>query len=128
MPRFELPSKQADGTSSNWVDLTDLDDLMGEDLLIVRRAVKIKSGPGGETEYSPKEMEDDQANALLGRIITAWSYPAPIPSQNGVAAADVAISRVMKVRDYAALLGKAKALLRELDALESQDPKSSQDG
>ena len=122
--RVELVSKQADGTPS-WVDLADLDDLMGEDLLVIRRAVRIKSGPNGETEYSPREMEDDQANALLGRIITAWSFPAPIPSQNGHAAADVAISRAMKIRDYATLLGKARALLKEIDALEAQDPKSS---
>lgn len=122
--RVELVSKQADGTP-NWVELADLDDLMGEDLLVIRRAVRIKSGPNGETEYSPREMEDDQANALLGRIITAWSFPTPIPSQNGVAAADVAISRSMKIRDYAALLGKARALLKEIDDLEAQDPKSS---
>jgi hypothetical protein len=122
--RIELPGKQPDGTS-NWVDLADLDDLMGEDLLIIHRAVKIRSGPGGETEYSPREMDDDRANTLLGRIITGWSFPAPIPSQNNIAPADLAISRAMKIRDYAALLGKARKLLAELDALEAQDPKSS---
>ncbi len=122
--RVTLPSTQADGTN-NWVDLADLDDLLGEDLLIIGRAVKIKSGPQGETEYSPREIEHDRQNALLGRIITGWSFPVPIPSQNGLAAADVAISRAMKIRDYAALLGKARALLAEIDALEAQDPKSS---
>jgi hypothetical protein len=126
MARFDLPSKQADGTF-NWVELADLDDLMGEDLLIIHRAVKIKSGPGGETEYSPREMDDDRANAFLGRTITAWSFPAPIPSKNNLAAADIAISRAMKLPDYAALLGKARKLLAEIDALEAQDPKSSPD-
>lgn len=126
MPRFDLPSKQADGTC-NWVEVADLDDLLGEELLIIGRAVRIKSGPQGEMDYSPKEMEHDRANALLGRIITGWSFPAPIPSKNDFVAADLAISRAMKIRDYAALLGKAKKLLVELDALEAQDPKSSPD-
>jgi hypothetical protein len=121
--RVDLPSKQPDGTPS-WVELADLDELMGEDLLIIHRAVRIKTGTGGEMEYSPREMDDDRANAFLGRTITAWSFPAPIPSQNGLVAADVAISRVMNLRDYAALLGKARKLLAEIDALEAQDPKS----
>jgi len=125
MTRFDLPSKQADGTF-NWVELADLDSLMGEDLLIIHRAVKIRSGPGGETEYSPKEMDDDRANAFLGRTITDWSFThAPIPSKNSLVAADVAISRAMNLRDYAALLGTARKQLAEIDALEAQDPKIS---
>jgi len=125
MPRITLPSKQADGETNNYVDLCELDDLLGEDLLIIGHAVKIKSGPGGETEYSPKDMEHDRLNAFLGRTITGWSFPAPIPAQNNVAPADLVISRAMRIRDYAALLGAAKPFLAELDALEAQDPKSS---
>jgi hypothetical protein len=125
MPRITLPSKKSDDTN-NYVDLCDLDDLLGEDLLIIGRAVKIKSGPGGETEYSPKDMEHDRANAFLGRTITGWSFPAPIPAENNIAPADLVISRAMKIKDYAALLGAVKPFLAELDALEAQDPKSSQ--
>lgn len=124
MPRITLPSKQADSEANNYVDLCDLDDLLGEDLLIIARAVKIKSGPGGETEYSPKDMEHDRANAFLGRTITGWSFPSPIPAQNNMAPADVVISRAMKIKDYAALLGAVRPFLAEIDALESQDPKS----
>jgi hypothetical protein len=127
MPRITLPSKQADGTN-NYVDLCDLDDLLGEDLLIIARAVKIKSSAGGETEYSPREMDHDRANAFLARTITGWSFPGPTPAQNNVAAADMVISRAMRIKDYAALLGAVKPFLAEIDALENQDPKSSQDG
>ncbi|HLI39594.1 MAG TPA: hypothetical protein VKV80_19970 [Streptosporangiaceae bacterium] len=125
--RVELPSKQADGTQ-NWVDLKNLDDLLGEDLLIINRAARITQAAGGETSFAPRELEDDRANAFLGRVITAWSFPVPVPAQNSMAAADVVIGRAMRARDYAALRKAVRPLLDELDGLERQDPKSSPPG
>lgn len=123
MPRVELPSKQADDTP-NWVDLKSPDDFMAADLFALHRAVKIRSGAGGETEYSPAEMADDRVNAFLGFAVTAWSFPAPIPSQNGIAAADVTIGRTMKARDWAALRRAALPLMDELEGEDRPDPKS----
>ena len=122
MPRIELPSKQPDGTS-NWVEVTDPDDLTAETLFAIHRAVRISSGAGGETTYSPREMEDDSVNAFLGFAITGWSFPAPIPAQNGVVAADVAIGRVMKAKDWSSLKNQVKPLMDELEGADRESPK-----
>ena len=122
MPRFDLPSKQPDGTP-NWVEVADPDDLMAETLFAIHKAVRISSGSGGETTYSPREMEDDQVNAYLGHAITAWSFPAPIPAQNNLVAADRAIGRVMKAKDWSSLKNQARPLMDELEGAERDDPK-----
>jgi hypothetical protein len=122
MPRVELPSQQADG-SCNWVDLKSPDDFMAADLFALHRAVKIRSGANGETEYSPREMDDDRINAFLGTAVTGWSF-GPIPSQVNVAAADVVIGRAMKAKDWAALRKAALPLIDELEGEDRPDPKS----
>ena len=79
--------------------------MMAETLFAVQQAVRISlPGRAAETTYSPpREMEDDQVNAYLGFAITAWSFPAPIPAQNNLVAADRAIGRVMTGKDWSAL-------------------------
>ena len=121
MPRIELPSKQADG-SPNWVDLKESDDFMAADLFALHRAVRIKSGPGGETDYSPAEMADDRTNAFLGAAITGWSFTdKPIPAQVNVAAADVVLGRTLKAKDWAALRKGAQPLMDELEGAEQEE-------
>ena len=122
MPRFELPSKQADDTP-NWVEVADPDDMLAETLFAIHKAVRIFSGSSGETTYSPREMEDDQVNAFLGFAITAWSFPAPIPAQNNVVSADRAIGRVMKAKDWSSLKNQARPLMDELEGAEREAPK-----
>jgi hypothetical protein len=117
--RVDLPSLQADGTP-NYVDLRD--KLRPGDAFAVNSAAKITSGADGGTVYAPREMEDDRLNALLGRIITAWSYPVPIPSQNSFQAADVAIDGAMDLDDYAALKQAVQPLMEKIDG-KGQDPK-----
>ena len=120
MPRIELPSKQADGTTPNYVDLKEADDFLAADLFAIHRAVRISSGADGGTSYSPREMEDDTMNAFLGAAITGWSF-GPIPRDVSVAAADVVIGRAMKAKDYAALRKAAKPLLDELEGVDRED-------
>jgi hypothetical protein len=122
MPRIELPSKQVSG-DPNYVDLKDPDDFLAADLFALHRAVKIRQRADGETEYSPREMDDDRVNAFLGAAITGWSF-GPIPSQVNVAAADVVIGRVMKAKDWAALRRAAMPLMEELEGEDRPDPKS----
>ena len=124
MPRVELPSMQADGEKPNWVDLKEPDDFMAADLFALHRAVRIRSGAGGETDYSPAEMADDRVNAFLSTAVTAWSFPTPIPSQVGVASADVVIGRAMKAKDWAVLRKAAAPLMDELEGEERADSKS----
>ena len=123
MPRIELPSKQADG-SANWVEVTDPDDLLAETLFAIHRAVKIVSGAGGDTSYSPREMEDDSVNAFLGFAITAWSFPSPVPSQANMAAADKVIGRALSGKDWSSLRRQVKPLMDELEGLDNEDPKA----
>ena len=120
MPKFDLPSKQTDG-SSNWVEVADPGDMLAETLFAMHRAVKIVSGAGGDTSYSPREMEDDSVNAFLGFAITAWSFPAPIPSQMNQAAADKVIGRAMSGKDWSSLRRQVKPLMDELEGIERED-------
>ena len=123
MPRFDLPSMQPDGTTPHYVEVADPDDLTAETLFAIHRAVRISSGAGGETTYSPREMEDDSVNAFLGFAITGWSFPAPIPAQMTVAAADKVIGRTMKSKDWSVLRRKVRPLIDELEGSEDEDPK-----
>ena len=124
MPRFDLPSKQADGTSSNWVEVAKPDDMLAETLFAIHRAVRISSGAGGETTYRPREMEDDSVNAFLGHAITAWSFPSPIPSQMNAAPADKVIGRTMSGKDWSSLRRQVRPLMDELEGIENEDPKA----
>ena len=120
MPRIELPSKHADG-SANWVEVASPDDLMAETLFAIHRAVRITSGAGGDTSYSPREMEDDSVNAFLGFAITGWSFPAPIPSQMNAAPADKVIGRTMSGKDWSSLRKQVRPLMDELEGAERED-------
>ena len=124
MPRVTLPSLQQDGETNNYVDLKSPDDFLAADLFALHRAVKIRSGADGATEYSPREMDDDRVNAFLSAAVTGWSFPTPIPAQNNVAAADVVIGRAMKAKDWAALRKAALPLIDELEGEDRPDPKS----
>jgi hypothetical protein len=120
--RIELPSKQQDGESCNYVDVKEPDGFMAEDLFAIHRAVRMPAG-GENPTWSPRETEDDSVNAFLGKAITGWSFPVPIPSQNGVVAADVAIGRAMNARDWSVLRRKIRPLMDELEGLDRPDPK-----
>ena len=125
MPRFDLPSKQADGTS-NWVEVANPDDMLAETLFAIHAAVRISSGASGETSYSPRAMEDDSVNAFLGHAITGWSFPAPIPSQMNAAPADKVIGRAMTGKDWSSLKNQVKPLMDELEGADRESPKPPQ--
>jgi hypothetical protein len=119
--RVELPSKQADG-SPNWVDLRD--KLRPSDGWIADDAAKITSKGDGETVFSPATMENDRRNALLGRLITAWSFPVPIPSQNSFQAADVVIDGAMDFEDYAVLAEAVQPVVDKISGKGRPNPKT----
>ena len=117
--RIELPSKQADGTSNNWVELRDPDDFTAGELFAMHRAVQVTAG---RAKYSPQELEDDRVNSFLAVAVRAWSF-GPTPADVNVAAADVVIGKAMKAKDWGALRRKAAPLLEELEGFDAEDPK-----
>jgi hypothetical protein len=71
-------------------------------------------------------MQNDMRNALLGRIITKWSYPGPVPSEDSFRAADMVIGETMDIDDYAALEKAVEPLMDKIAGRgETPDPKKS---
>lgn len=119
MARLELPS-------GGWVEYRD--KLKAIDRFAVQEAVQVEIAPGGGQKYSVGAMMNDMRNALLGRIITGWSFPEPIPSQNHFAAADVVIGNAMDLEDYAALEDAIQPILDLIEGKQSPDPKKRETG
>jgi len=114
--KVELPS-------GAWVEIRT--DLKAGDRFAVQAVAIVELGSGAErTKASFLEMQNDMRNALLGRIITGWSYPTPIPSDASVvAAADVVIGNAMDLDDYAALERAVEPLMEKIQGRGAPDPK-----
>lgn len=125
--RIELPSTQEDG-SHNWVEIRDR--LMAGDRFAVQDSVSMEVAGDNQDRRSRVSlgMQNDLRNALLGRIITAWSFPVPIPAANSMQAADVAIGNAMDVDDYAALEKAVEPLMEKISGRGSADPKQQSGG
>ena len=119
--RVELPSKQADGTH-NWVEYRD--SLMAIDKFAVDEVATVVMGDGGN-KVSALAMRNDMRNALLGRVISAWSFPVPVPKDNNFQAADIVICNAMNLKDYGALAKAIEPLMEEIDGRDLPDPKKS---
>ena len=119
--RVELITKQADGVP-HWVEYRD--QLMALDKFAVEEAATVTVGEGGGNRVSMLAMQNDMRNTLLGRVITSWSFPAPIPSSNGFQAADVAIGSVLNLKDYSVLAKAVEPLMDEIEGRDLPDPKS----
>ena len=61
-------------------------------------------------------------NALLGRIITGWSFSNPIPA-NAFHAADVVIGENLDLDDYAALEKEVEPLMDKIAGRGTPNPK-----
>lgn len=118
--RVELQSKQADG-SPNWVEIRE--QLKALDRFAVQEVASIDVAGDGKSRANFYAMANDMRNALLGRIITGWSFPVPIPSQNSFQAADVVIGEVLDLDDYAELEKAVEPLMDKISGRELPDPK-----
>ena len=116
--RIEMPSKDAEG-NPNWIEIRT--DLRVKDRLAVQEVATVQIGETGNS-MSMLAMQNDMRNALLGRIITAWSYSFPIPSQNSFVAADVAIGE-MDLDDYSVLEAAVQPLMDKISGRVTADPK-----
>jgi len=119
--RIELPS-MLNADEHNWVTVRTT--LKASDRFEVQKVAKLTmTGEANLAAYL--EMENDMRNALLGRIITAWSYPAPIPSENSFAAPDRVIGDVMDLDDYAVLEEAVEPLMLKISGRVQRDPKKT---
>ena len=102
--RIDLPSKQADGASANWVEVRS--NLTVQDRIAANSALsfRFEPGPDGTEVRTMTGGSDDRMRiALLGRIITGWSFPGvPAPAQNIADPADL-IDSVLDLDDYEAV-------------------------
>lgn len=113
MPKLELPS-------GAWVEYRS--DLKVRDRFAVQEVAKVDIREEGNST-SFLAMQNDMRNALLARIITAWSYPVPIPSLNRFQAADVIIGDQMDLDDYAALEEEIQPLMDKIAGRGTPNPK-----
>ena len=112
MPRIDLPS-------GAWIEYRDA--LKVKDRLAVQEVARVSLGDG-ENTASFLAMQNDMRNALLGRIITAWSFPFPVPAQNSFQAADVVLGE-LDLDDYAALENAVQPLMDKIAGRGNPDPK-----
>ena len=119
--RIELPS-MLDAKEHNWVTIRTT--LKASDRFEVQKVAKMTiTGEANLAAYL--EMENDMRNALLGRIITDWSYPVPIPAKNDFAAADRVIGDVMDLDDYSVLELAVEPLMQKISGRQVRDPKKT---
>jgi hypothetical protein len=128
MARVELPSlRDGSETEHNWVEYRE--QLKASDRFAVQDAIFIDSKDGNNR--MSLGIGNDIRNALLGRIITAWSFTGPTPSQiKDVAAADVIIGDTMDLDDYNALSDAVQPLVDKVQGTAKKkelkaDPKST---
>ena len=117
MARIELPS-------GAWVEYRT--ELKARDRFAVQDVASVEvSNEGGKSRTSFLGMQNDMRNTLLGRIISAWSYGVPIPSQNHFQAADAVIGDAMDLDDYAVLAEAVEPLMDKIAGRDLPDPKQS---
>jgi len=110
--KVELPS-------GGWVEYRD--KLMAGDKFAVQDAISVEFKDGANR--ASLGMLNDQRNALLGRIITDWSF-GPTPDKvKDLQAADVVIGNAMDIDDYNALSDAVEPLLNKVMGTQVKDPK-----
>jgi hypothetical protein len=114
MAKVDLPS-------GAWVEYRD--KLLAADRFAVQAVARVELKESSNSA-SFLEMQNDMRNALLGRIITGWSYSGPIPSADSFRAADMVIGETMDIDDYAALEKAVEPLMDKIAGRgEAPDPK-----
>ncbi len=119
--RVTMPSK-SDEKTHNWVEIRT--ELKALDRFAVQEVAKVTFSDDGN-RASFLAMQNDMRNALLGRIITAWSYPVPIPSQNNFQAADIVIGNALDLDDYAVLEKEVEPLMDRISGRSLPDEKKA---
>ena len=108
MPRVELPS-------GGWVEYRS--NLTVQDRIAANAALHFRFEPqddGTEVRTMTGGSDDKMRIALLGRIITGWSFPGvPAPAQNIADPADL-IDSVLDLDDYEAVCDAIAPLFQRI--------------
>lgn len=116
MAKVELPS-------GAWVEYRD--KLKAADRFAVQAVVSVEvGGENNRNRAAFLEMQNDMRNALLGRIITDWSYPVPIPANDSFRAADMVLGDAMDLEDYATLEREVEPLMDLIAGRNNPNPKA----
>jgi len=102
------------------------DDLKAADKFAVQEAIVFDRDDSGRSRITGG-MENKMRNALLERIITAWSYEeragVPVPSRHVAKAG--CIGEVMDIDDYNTLAEKVEPLLTKMRWTAPNPPSSA---
>jgi hypothetical protein len=91
--RVELPE-------GNWADLRDPDDLFDADRKAVAGQIVIEVNPDTKVRVMRGDMDDKVADALLARVVDAWSYThLRLPSKDPESLGRMKISHARALRD-----------------------------
>ena len=110
--KVELPS-------GGWVEYRE--KLMAGDKFAVQDAVSLEFRESGNR--ASLGMVNDQRNALLGRIITGWSFGQTPDQLKDLVAADVVIGNALDIDDYNVLSDEVQPLLDKVMGIGKTDPK-----
>jgi hypothetical protein len=112
MAKVELPS-------GGWVEYRD--KLMAGDKFAVQDAISVEFKDG--MNRASLGTLNDQRNALLGRIITNWSFGQTPEQLKSLQAPDVVIGNAMDLDDYNFLSEAVDPLLNKVMGAVVKDPK-----
>ena len=110
--KIELPS-------GGWVEYRE--KLMAGDKFAVQDAISVEFKDG--VNRASLGTVNDQRNALLGRIITNWSFGQTPEQMKDLQAADVVIGNAMDLDDYNVLADAVEPLLNKITGAVVKDPK-----
>jgi hypothetical protein len=65
-----------------WAELKELNQLTRGDKKAVLRATTMELDPSEGKAYISGANDEDQADALMRRIVVEWSFPMPLPSSD----------------------------------------------
>jgi len=107
-----------------WAELKELAELNRGDKKATLRASTIELDPVAGKGYVSGANDEDQADALLCRIVTNWSFPQPLPSKSPKSLDVLSIAQGDKlqeaVKPYLELInGKVDPGKRDTDPTES---------
>jgi hypothetical protein len=126
MARVELPSlREGSETEHNWVEYRE--HLKAIDRFAVQDAITMQIKDG--TNVTSLGIANDIRNALLGRIITGWSFPGQYPAQvKDMVPPDTVIGEAMDLDDYNVLADAVQPLVEKVSGTSKKkgtDPKAT---